>query len=295
LRLTNCAKVAIVALILGLLMAACSSTQAPSGATQTGASTPVSKVLVFMVENHSLDQMKQGMPYTLGLAQKYGYATHYQAIQHPSLPNYLAVAGGSTFGVQQDLAPAATSVSGESVFGQALSMGKTATLYAEGMIDNCAPFSSGRYAVRHNPWAYFRDETAACRQHDVPIEKLASDVTSGSLPNVGMVIPDLCNDAHDCPLSAADAWLKGQLEQVLSGPDFASGRLVVVITADEDDHHQDNTVLTSVLHPDLTGVVVDEPLTHYALTGLYDEVLGAPPLREAASAPSMLSAFGLHT
>jgi acid phosphatase len=43
----------------------------------------VTKVLVFIVENHSLSQMKSQMPYTFGLAQRFGYATNYTAIQHP--------------------------------------------------------------------------------------------------------------------------------------------------------------------------------------------------------------------
>ena len=172
-------------------------------------------------------------------------------------------------------------------------MGKTAGLYADGMPGNCALENSGRYAVRHNPWAYFLDERAACSQYDVPLDQLAADVAAGSLPNAGMAIGDLCNDAHDCGLSAADDWLKTQLDLVMQGPDFTAGRLVVVITADEDDHHADNLVLTTVVNPRLSGVVVDQPLTHYALTGLYDEVLGAPPIGQAASAPSMLTAFGL--
>ncbi|CUR54999.1 Phosphoesterase [metagenome] len=281
--------VVATAMALGLCLTGCSSTDPPT----VGAGAPISKVLVFVVENHSLNQMRQGMPYTFSLAEKYGYASAYRSIQHPSLPNYLAIAGGSTFGVQDDGPPAVNEVSGQSVFGQALALGKTARTYLEGMPGTCALDNTGKYVVRHNPWAYFRDERAACAEDDVPLDQLAGDVAAGTLPNAGMAIGDLCHDAHDCPLSAADDWLKTQLGMVLSGPDFTSGRLVVVVTADEDDRHQGNTVLTTVLHPDLDGVVVAEPLTHYALTGLYDEVLGAAPLRQAATAPSLLTAFGL--
>ncbi len=47
------------------------------------------------MENHSIGQMRAGMPYTASLAERYGYATDYRAVRHPSLPNYLAVAGGA--------------------------------------------------------------------------------------------------------------------------------------------------------------------------------------------------------
>jgi acid phosphatase len=246
-----------------------------------------------MIENHSLDQMRQGMPFTYGLAQHYGYATDYHAIAHPSLPDYLAIAGGSTFGVTDDNPPSAHPVHGASVFDQALGMGKTAGLYAEGMPSNCATVDSNQYAVRHNPWAYFVDERAACGRYDVPLTALPGDVQGGRLPNAGMVIPDICNDAHNCGLATADNWLRDQVGAVMSGPDWASGHLAIVITADEDDYSSGNVVLTVVVHPSLHGVVVSSPLGHYSLTRFYDEALGAAPLRNAAAAPSLAAAFGL--
>jgi phosphatidylinositol-3-phosphatase len=79
----------------------------------------------------------------------------------------------------------------------------------------------------------------------------------------------------------------------MTGPDWASGHLVVVLTADEDDRSQDNTVLTVVVHPSQSGNVVSTPLNHYSLTRLYEEVAGTPFLHNAATAASMAQAFGL--
>ena len=79
----------------------------------------------------------------------------------------------------------------------------------------------------------------------------------------------------------------------MSGPDFRGGRLAVVITADEDDGGSGNQVLTVVAAPGLTGKLVTTALTHFSLTGLYDDVIGAPKLRAAATAPSFAAAFGL--
>jgi len=81
---------------------------------------------------------------------------------------------------------------------------------------------------------------------------------------------------------------------VLAGPDYASGRLLVVITADEDHRDQGNLVLTTLLNPQLHGVVVSSRLDHYSLSRLYSEVLGAQPLARARSAPSLVSAFHLR-
>ena len=116
---------------------------ATSGLASAGA-VAVAKVLVFIVENHSLGQMKSQMPYTFGLAQRFGYATNYTAIRHPSLPNYVAIAGGQTYGITNDDKPSANPVRGTSVFGQAIAAGKTAAVFAEGMPENLRPATAGR-------------------------------------------------------------------------------------------------------------------------------------------------------
>ena len=280
-----------------------SSPASPTHQTRTPTTSPptanapsahgASKLLVFVVENHSLEEMRAQMPWTYRLGQEYGYATDFSALTHPSLPNYLAIAGGSTFGVQDDHDPSSHPISAPSVFGDALDHGRTAGVYADAMPANCSLTNTSQYAVRHNPWTYFTTERQQCGELDVPIARFATDVRAGKLPDAGMVVPDLCHDAHNCPLATADAWMRQEIGLAMSGPDFRAGRLVVVVTADEDDGSQDNTVLTIVVHPSVRGVIASSPLSHLSLSRLYSEVLGLPPLREAASAPSMTDAFGL--
>jgi acid phosphatase len=277
---------------------------APSStSSERAAPRSPTKILVVIEENHTLAQMRSGMPYVASLAQRYGYATRWRALTHPSEPNYLAIAGGSTYGVTDDRAPSANAAKvgrAHSVFGQALSVGKTAKTYADAMPDACHVWDSpdrsvGKptYAVRHNPWVYFTAERAQCRKYDVPVAALARDARRGTLPNVGLLVPDLTHDAHDGSLHAADAWLRTQLAPVLAGPDFTRGRLVVVITADEDDKSGNNTVLTAVLHPRLRHKVVRTPLTHYSLTRFIGQVLRVTPLGQGRTAPDMRAAFGL--
>ncbi len=254
----------------------------------------VTKLLVFVVENHSLRQMRKGMPWLNDLAKRYGYATHYRAITHPSLPNYLAIAGGDTFGVTDDAPPSAHPIRKPSVFGRAAKADRTATIYADSMTSRCERSDDGRYAVRHNPWTYFRSEHRLCRHHDLPLPALHDDVKAGELPRVGMVIPNVCNDAHDCSLSRADTWLEDKVGMVLDGTDFSSGHLAVVVTADEDDRNHGNRVLTVVAHPRLHHKVVGRRLTHYSLSRAYAEAADIKPLRQAADARSLLRAFGLN-
>jgi acid phosphatase len=162
------------------------------------------------------------------------------------------------------------------------------------MTSRCQLDNGGRYLVRHNPWTYFRSERRLCRRHDVPLRKLRGDLDSGSLPRVGLVVPDACHDGHDCSLATADAWLRRHAGRVLRGPDFASGHLAVVVTADEDDGDHGNRVLTVVAHPRVHHEVVRRNLTHYSLSRAYAEAAGIAPLRHAASSRSLLRAFGLR-
>ncbi|MHB1235659.1 MAG: hypothetical protein ACYCZK_08295 [Microbacteriaceae bacterium] len=66
-----------------------------------------------------------------------------------------------------------------------------------------------------------------------------------------------------------------------------------MLTADEAGNASQNTALTVAIHPSQKSRVVTSPLTHYSLTRLCEDVVGAPYLFAAASAPSMTLAFGL--
>jgi len=286
--------VLLTALAIGLGLLSVAS--APAQASVPG----VTKVLIVVEENHSLSQMQTGMPYTFGLAMQYGYATKWFGIRHPSLPNYIAIASGDTYGVADDKLPSQHLLHGQTIFGQAIQQGKTAKAYMEDMSTNCRlTNNSGNYRVKHNPWAYFVDnsERTACNQFDVGSGtvnsgRLLTDVNNGTLPNIGMLVPNLLNDAHDGTLAQADAWFQAWMQKIFAGPDWQSGNLAVVLTADENSGGTTAPVLTMVIHPSQNHRVVTTNLTHYSLTRFCEDLVGAPYLLNAATAPSMTTAFG---
>ena len=198
--------------------AASDSTPAPSVTEpSTGLSAPgvrPSKALVVVEENETAALALQDMPNLASLAGTFGQALNYRAVTHPSLPNYLAIAGGSTFGVTDDDPPADHAIAGDSVFDGSVAAGATAKTYAEAMPVPCALTSSGTYAVKHNPWAYFSDPGARadCQRYDLPAGTptdgvLHDDILAGTLPTVGLLAPEHANDGHDCSLATADGWL----------------------------------------------------------------------------------------
>ncbi len=311
-RIRAGARITGIALIGILLTAGCGSGPA-AGAAATGksrsspaepsgagaASGAIHKIFVIMEENHDPREIfPAGMPYLWSLATRYGRAPAWRQIMHPSLPNYLAIFGGSAFNGPQDCDPGAgCTYPGPSVFGQALARGLTARSYEESMPQACDRSSSGNYDVNHNPWAYFPSETASCRADDVPAGTptagaLASDARSGKLPAVGYLAPNLMHDAHNGTLAQADTWLRTWLPVLQAGPDWRSGRLAIVVVFDEGDTTDFAPFV--LIAPGVSGAVVRAPLNQYALTRLIDEIIGAPPLRQAARAPDIAPLFGLR-
>lgn len=290
-----------------LLLTGC----APSSPSRPGSVLPaeparaadagrVTKVLVVVEENRSVTDTLVAMPYLRSLADAHGRTGSYHAVAHPSLPNYLAIAGGNTSGITDDEEPAAHPLSGQSIFDRAIVAGRHAAVYADGMAEPCQTVARDQYVPRHNPWTYFSDgdSRARCRQADVPAGTLDAGalhdaVQGGSLPEVGLLVPDLCHDGHDCPAGSADDYLRGWLRQIMHGPDYTSGHLAVVVTFDEDDRTGDNTVLTTVASQHTNHVVDAAPLSHYSLYRLLARMADVPVTGAPAAAVSMDVGFGL--
>ncbi len=257
----------------------------------------VSKILVIMEENHSVGQVfPSQMPYLWSLARRYGWATSWSDIGHPSLPNYLAIFGGSAFNDPQDCLPVAgCTYSGPSVFGQAIAHGATARTYQESMPTPCDLSDSGNYDVNHNPWAYFPDESPLCRQDDVPAGTvragaLLRDTRTGSLPTVGEISPNLIHDGHNGSLAQADAWLHSWVPVLTSGRDWRDERLAIVVVFDEGETTEQ--VPFVILAPGVSHRVVRQALNHFALTRLIDEVIGVPPLGQGSHAVDLVPILG---
>jgi hypothetical protein len=233
-------------------------------------------------------------PYENQLAKLCGVATNYHGITHPSLPNYLAATGGSTFGVSDDSGPDAHPLAGQSLFGQLDTAGLRWRAYEESMPSNCDLAAGGRYGTKHNPAVYYTSLRASCGTNDVPLEgNLERDIAAGSLPSFSFVTPNLCDDTHDCSVRTGDKWLATWIPKILDGPNYRSGNTLVVLTWDEGTG-SGNQIPTIVVAPSVRpGLTAGARLDHYALLRSTEDLLGLGHLGAAASAPSLATAFGL--
>ena len=254
------------------------------------ANTPAWAHVVWIVmENHAAGQImgSSGAPYLNSIASKCGYASNFYAESHPSLPNYIAMTSGSTQGVSDDAAPSSHPLNVPSIFSQ---LGGDWKSLQESMASNCAQSSSGQYAVKHNPAAYYTNIAAACQAQDIPL---------GSTPDISakytFITPNLCSDMHDCSVSQGDSWLATWVPKILNSPQYAAGNTAVFITFDEDDSSNNNHIATIVLSPSTPAGMVDNgSYNHYSMLRTTEEMLGLPvTLGGAVGAMSMRPAFHL--
>lgn len=160
--------------------------------------------------------------------------------------------------------------------------------YQESMPSNCDTSGSGTYAPRHGPWAYWTNATerGECKTHDIPLAtNLQKDITAGTLPTTGEITPNLCDDAHDCSLATADAWLKTWIPKLMAGLDYKAGRLTIIVTFDEVSS-TNNNVSFVVVDPRLSNKPVTGTFRHYSLTRWLDDNAGVSHLRTRRPLPT---------
>jgi hypothetical protein len=228
--------------------------------------------------------------YLTGLTRANGQALDGFGVRHPSLPNYIALVSGSTQGITSDCT--SCSADAPNLADQLEHAGRGWKAYLEGLPRPCArPASAGRYAKRHDPFAYddaIARDPSRCRRR-VPLSQLAGDVRRDRLPDFAFITPDLCNDTHDCPVATGDRFLARLVPGLLPalGPHG-----FLIITYDEGDSDAaccgdpgGGRIATVVAGPDVrAGAVMRRPIDHYGVLRSIETAFGLPELGAARSA-----------
>src|SRR6267143_2468406 len=187
-------------------------------------------VVIAIMENHAYEQIigSSSAPYVNSLAQQNASFTQSFAIGHPSEPNYHELWSGTNQGVTDDSCPH-TFTTG-SLGTQLLAAGLTVAGYNESMpSDGYTGCGSGTYARKHNPLA---DWTAtADAAHTKTYAAFPTDFTT--LPTVSLLLPNLCNDTHDCSIATGDAWLQAHWAPYVAWAKTHNS--LAILTWDEDD------------------------------------------------------------
>ncbi|HEY8676409.1 MAG TPA: alkaline phosphatase family protein [Candidatus Dormibacteraeota bacterium] len=205
--------------------------------TQAGLAVATGKphVLVVMEENRGYKATLgtcSADPYLCSLASGYASYTSWFGILHNSLPDYIAIIGGSTHGCPG-------SACGVTDLGGQLSKAGTPwTAYMESMPSPCYLGStSGQYTLTHNGFAHFHDDnTGPCHVLPYPGSiKTVAALTGVSAPDYVWITPNQLNDMHSGSVQQGDAWLKANLAPVLASSWFKNFNSTVIVTMDENN------------------------------------------------------------
>jgi len=236
---------------------------------------------------------KSSMPYYNQLAREYTLLTQYYAVRHPSLPNYIALIGGDTFGIDRNCKDCF--VDEPSLPDLIEDSGRTWKTYQEDMPSPCYLGDKKDYVQKHNPFVYFdniRLDAARCTRSVVPLTALQTDIETDSLPNFLFIKPNLCNDSHDCSLKVSDAWLKDLLAQLVPALDATGDSYVIFMLFEEGQSDRSCCGLPEeaggrvpvVIYSPLVknGFEDDTQYTHYSLLKTISQAWGLPYLGHAA-------------
>lgn len=259
--------------VAGLLLAAdCGQPPAPGFVAN--------QVFVIVMENKSPAEALAG-GFTASLAARYGVAQNYHAITHPSVPNYLALTSGNTWGVTDD---SYHTLPKNDIGTQLTGAGVSWRAYMQGFQPGGCLTSPPPYDPGHNPFAFYG---GGCPTNVVPMTMLNADLGGHTMPTFAWLGPDMCNDEHSCPVSTGDDWLRQTVGDVMSSPAWTT-HAVLFVTWDEDDGRSDNRVLTLVITAGAGHRVSQVAYDHYSLLATVEHLLGVGRLGRAATATPML-------
>jgi phosphatidylinositol-3-phosphatase len=254
----------------------------PASPGPSGMAIPApAHTVVVMLENHSYGQVigDAAAPFINSVARRGALFTSAHAVTHPSQPNYLDLFSGSTQGVTDDSCP--HEFSAPNLASELLAAHDTFAGYSEGLpATGSRVCSAGTYARKHVPWSNFSNVPATASKPftDFPAANYAR------LPTVSFVIPDLCDDMHDCSVAAGDGWVREHLGPYLSWA--MTHHSLLIVAWDENDDIPGNQIPLIFAGEMVRAGHYGQFVTHDNVLATIEAAYGLPRIgRSAAAAP----------
>jgi phosphatidylinositol-3-phosphatase len=271
------------------------STPSPIASATQAALPQFAHIYVLVLENEEYGSLvgSAKAPFLNGLIAKYGLAMNYNAVAHPSQPNYVALFSGSTQGLADD---ASHDLPGTNLADQLAAHAKSWAVYAQDYPGNCFTGatndgsgegigSAGTYVRKHNPAISFTDiatDPARCARI-MDLSQFDPAATDFSL-----IVPNECNDMHSCSVSIGDAFLQAFVPRITGSQAFNNS--VLFITTDEGTSSKGGggRVATVVVSPLVSaGFTTAALYDHYSLLRTIEDSWGLGCLGQACSSDNM--------
>ena len=265
-------------------------------AAQTSVAVPhYDHVFVVLEENHGYSAIigSSQAPYLNQLASANGLATNYDAVAHPSLPNYMALTGGvATSGGDCD----SCTFSNRNISDSLAAQGLTWKAYEEGLGNQnvLTPFpgAAGGYDNHHDPFAHWADDNPARLADIVDYTHLAADLKSASTtPTLAFISPDVAHDMHSASVTAGDQWAQQNFPAIFNSPAWKTQHSLLAVVWDEGTGSV-NQVAAILAASDGTisaGTKSSTHYTHYSLLHTLEVSWGLPTLTSADAGAAPMS------
>jgi acid phosphatase len=178
---------------------------------------------------------------------------------------------GKTQGITNDSCVKIGFSSAANLGSELIAAGKTWASYNEGLPSQGSTVcsnSANKYAQKHNPWFGFSNVPTSTAY---TMTQFPTDFTK--LPKVAFVVPNLCNDMHDCSVSTGDNWVKSKLGAYATWA--KANNSLLIVTTDEDNSLSGNRIATVVYGQHVTpGSSSSTTYNHYNLLRTLEDMAG---------------------
>jgi len=270
-----------------------------SGVTTASYVPAFTHIYVIVMENKEYGSVvgNTHAPYINFLIRHYGLATNYTAVAHPSEPNYLALWGGSTFGVSDD---GVHNITARNLSNQLAARGRTWHVYAQDLPRRCSTASSaaggvdlvgaaGTYVRKHEPAISFTNVSRSLIQCS-RITRLSA--FSPTAANFELIVPNLTNDMHDGSVAQGDAFLRAFVPRITGRASFANSLLVITWDEGSTSLGGGGKVATIVISPREKGRYQSATAhNHYSLVRTIENAWGLGCLNLTCSANDLREFF----
>lgn len=311
-------------------MMAVATAGALAATTPTNASSSVPRydhVFLIILENNGYNQIigNSYAPVLNGLAHAYGLATNYHGVADPSEPNYVAMLGGSAFGITNDNPywyPGNT-VNSANLMSQLNAHNETWTGYYQGMPyagyrgycypDKCngIPDADTQYVSKHNGVVNFANlQTPSEFANMKPLGQLSNDLANGTLANLSYIVPDECHDMHGAPpwcvdsgntgtlqqdwlIAEGDQFVHGVVQNITASTTWTSGEDAIVVTFDEGNQASSRIATIVITNHGPRGMLDSTRYNHYSLLATLEKAFGVGCLLNSCRANVMTPLFSI--
>jgi PKD repeat protein len=260
--------------------------------------------VTILMENNDLQSVLSQGTYQASLSSQYTLATGYSAVSHPSEPNYVALIGGSTNGINNDGICCFT-VSAPNLIDRFESAGLTWKSFAEDASGSGTCSFSPPRGGDHFPFLDYADINTAARCANFASTSSSGDsefvsyLNSASPANYIWLTPNDNDNSHDTPISTGDAYLAALVPQILASNLFKTQRAALFIVYDEGNDVSCSSGGSDCVYASWSGPVTktgftsSNAYTHYSYVHTMEDNWGLSTLASNdANAPVMSEFFG---